>query len=240
MDLELAGWQLFWIVCACVALGAAGGLASDLTEPVRRLGRRARGRGTSSPPPPVAEEVGDNELEIPGWRRAKPLNFRAGLLGPMFIGVVAALAATFLLAVKHPAAPSNVDQQGVLKILEKHHVSAKNQDAVKGELAQKRKSYVPWEDLIPIGLIAGFGGVEVLRTARGRLMALLGTVAFQARTAGIREGTDLAAKTVEEAQTTQQSPPSGAPIVSPDEIRAAGAEHVELLMNSGPGNPEFA
>jgi hypothetical protein len=241
MDPVLAGWDLVVIVAACIACGMAGGIASDLTEPILR-----RKRNPAAGPAPADAEagIGDNRLAVP--RLIKPARggrvWDAGFLGPLFVGAIAALIAVLLLAVNQPDSPATIERQALRTTLEAQQVPAAAITAVEGAL-KTRKPYVQWEKLIPIALIAGFAGVAVLRIARSRLLDALGKVAFDARTAGILEGgtisAEAAAKKAEDPAV--DSVESQAKPVLTDAIKSAVEEHIDQLSRSSPyGNPEFA
>jgi hypothetical protein len=159
----------------------------------------------------------------------------------VFVGSIAALIAVSLLGVNRPDSPSTIEREAVRSTLEAQDVAAATITAV-DEALETRKPYVQWEKLIAIGLIAGFAGVAVLRTARSRLLAAIGAVAFEARTAGIREG---AAVSVEATAEKAQDPgvPSVEPAAEPvltDAISSAVEEHIQDVAQSSPyGNPDF-
>jgi hypothetical protein len=120
------------------------------------------------------------------------------LLGPIFVGAVAAIVAVLLLAVDAPDKPSTIDREGIVKVLEESGAGSAAISAVRTALEEPRDAFASWYRLVPIALIAGFAGVAVLRIARSRMLAAIGAVAFSARAAGIQEGGQAAAKAIQE------------------------------------------
>jgi hypothetical protein len=182
------------LIALCAGFGAAGGIAYDLVEPLRR---RA---GTARPSP----NFGDDRLIFPWVSKQKGRwGFDAGFIGPMFVGAIAATIAVFVLAVNQPSPPTPVDVAGVVKILGDQKVSADVQAKVTKALESARPDYVDWKELVALALSAGFAGVLVLRKARERLLDLLGAVKQEGRV----EGTEHAkAKAKEESGQPNDDP----------------------------------
>jgi hypothetical protein len=112
--------------------------------------------------------------------------------------------------------PATIEREALRQTLAAERVPAATITAVE-EALDTRAPYVHWEELIPIGLIAGFAGAAVLRTARSRLLAAIGAVAFEARQAGIREGANISASAA--AQTARDPrvadvEPEAAPVLT--------------------------
>lgn len=238
MDPVVGGWDLVGIIAACIAVGAFGGLAYDLTEPVVR--RRPR---TGDAVSGADEGFGDNRLVLPQLRKVGPRRvLEAGLLGPVSVGAAAAIAAVFAFGVVRPDAPPQIDRQAVLRELQARAVEPSTVVAVERVLTRGRDSYVPWEKLLLIGIVAGFGGAAVVRGLRSRLISAIGGVAFDARIAGVHEGAGLTRTVVTDKagdDSVKDVPPEAAtPLVSA--IDEAVDAHIDkLATQSAYGNPSF-
>jgi hypothetical protein len=240
VDPTLSGWDLVGIIAACVACGGAGGIGFDLTEPLIKR-RRANAAPEAGDAAAAAEDAfGDNRVALPRFTRVGGRRFwEAGLFGPIFIGAVAALIAVFLLAINRPDAPSTIEVQALTTTLQAENIDAATISAVE-EALETREPYVQWWELIPIALIAGFAGVAVLRTARSKLLAAIGAVAFEARMAGIHEGANVSAEAAAQQAsdpTVEAVPPAAQPVIA-EAISTAVEEHIEHVALSSPyGNP---
>jgi hypothetical protein len=246
MDPEFAGASLVGILAASAACGAVGGIAFDLTEPVHPRGKRRTRTGTAPPAVDDAESdgsFGDNRVAMPRRIKVRGRVFwEFGFLGPMFIGTIAALIAVSLLAVNRPDAPGTIELGALHNTLQAHDVTAKTITAVDATL-KTRTPFVQWDRLIAIALIGGFAGIALLRVARSRLLTAMRQVAFEARTAGMREGASVSATAAADAATNPavESVPREAESALTSAINSAVEEHIQELAQSNPhGDPQFA
>ena len=199
MNFELTTTRDYWeLIGLCAVFGAAGAIAYDLTEPVRSRIARKVGASTSEDVP-----FGDDRLVLPSIRKRNDRKVvEAGFLGPVLVGMVAAVVAVFFLGIKSPSPPSAVDVAGVVKVLTDKGVPATTRQAVRDKLKDAPPDYVDWKYLVGFALVGGFGSVLVLRTARTRLIDLLGTAKLDGRV----EGAEQVKKAVKKAVTQQAKP----------------------------------
>lgn len=176
MDFQLSGGELWAVIAWSAVLGGLGGLAFDVLEPL--AGRQG----------PIATDF-DNKISLPRLFRDPStgvVTVDVGFVGPIFVGAVAALVAVFLIA---PAPPSGGEAlRGVSEISAAREASPRGGGGASSEQTQARLERaedrldprINFASLIPIALLAGFGGPIVLRTARRRVTDLLGAAAAQA------------------------------------------------------------
>jgi hypothetical protein len=186
LDLSLSD-DLGQIVAWTVGLGALGGFVSDVVYPISSSG----GEATTGL---------ENRVTWPRRFRqrrgmkTKTIAADLGFLGPILVGIVAALIAVFAIGVTGPAADASA--QAAAEISQEVGTSAPNSetlDAAKEGLSSR----VPVAALIPLALIGGFAGHLILQAATTRVSSLLGAAAFAGASTvaqEVRENVEQAAK----------------------------------------------
>ncbi len=191
MDLSLSD-DLGQILGLTIALGALGGFTSDVVYPIK---------STGSEPTTGLE----NRVTFPRIFRARQgtttrlIAADLGFVGPIVVGIVAALISVFAIGVTGPAADASAEATAELsQQVSDDEVTTEALDAAAEDLGSR----VPISALISLALIGGFAGHLILQTATGRITTLLGAAAFAGASTAAQEVRDRVEQAAKDAGVT--------------------------------------
>lgn len=155
--------QLWKVVGIAAVFGSLGGLAYDIGTPLL-------------PSPSWKPESFENKTMVPRFRRNNT-ELEWGFIGPMLVGVVAALVAVFVFTVERPE-PSAELISGIEQRLLDGGIPQEDIDSL--ELAEPLSASIDPSQLVWVSLIAGFAGAVLLRTIGSRMVEMAKTTTLMA------------------------------------------------------------
>jgi hypothetical protein len=196
-------------------LGALGGLAWDVLEPIR-IAKEATFTGF------------ENKVTLPRFLKGS-WSLDWGFLGPMLVGAVAGVAAVFLIAVSSPSEPTTENVTNLSERLTQAGVS--DEIVAELDLGEPAPASAERAEVIWMALVAGFAGPAVLRALRTRLVDLVNSVALRAAHSGAQAAAAEATAAVREGDlASNKGPAETAVLLDAIETRAVRKAMSDLTL----------